>query len=1337
MTTRARRLALIFVVALGATAASRLYVRAGDFDLPGTQPVTSSFPASAKIQHEFVPPFGSGPAGLAPCSNCHAGGPGQPARPLSAWEGSMMAHAARDFLFYAQLDLVNADVPGMGDMCLRCHSPVGWLEGRSSDLTGRAFVQKDLFGVQCHACHRLVDPLLVSTDPGHMDVANILNGLNPAPPGPGVPPTFGNGMFVMDPKHTRRGPYSKAQMAGHGSEVVGEGLDWSAVNTMGTLHPAMGSAFHRSGNLCGTCHDVSNPKDCLPGFGAGQTQKCFPIERTWSEWRHSAFFARGEAGNCQSCHMSGPLNGVGFGAPCEGGADLGHLNDIHFHDLTGGNAFMPEVIKNIRTRYLSGGEPNLVTAIHALYPPAGASAADNLLTQVNPAALDQGVARVRRTLKRAAFVGVTGVTAGEVSVRVTNRTGHKLPTGYPEGRRMWLGARFLAADGGLVAESGRYQASTGSLFHDQNLDGAAGPKPYDVVRYTDAGGASLGIGRPTKVWEARLEQQSTGAEFHFALNDHVRMDNRIPPEGWNAAAYADNRASPVIPPLYVTNNWQSDYAPGAHHDDVNYPRPPGVDRVELTLQYQTASREYIEALDGAIPGAPTAGGYTRGSLLAEAWAQTGRSAPVTVRRVVRALEDADGDGLSDGWESSTGLGANPLNGANDDPDGDRLSNAQEFQAGSNPLDPNSPNPGAARRPVDLVLVLDTSGSMNDPAPGTTTPKLQTLKEAAVLLLETWREYASPDDRVGVVYFGTDAVPYGAPPLLKSFFGEVEAIKADIMGRSASGWTAMGAGTYLAIQGLGAFDPAAPRNRHIILFSNGMQNRSPMIVPFAEIPEFLVMQNQTGAENPEVTGPSNVTLPAPGWAGFPDAAGSLVRVHSVGIGVAPNSGGTAWHDLLRNLAVQQQGKHNFITRAAELEGVFLEDLVEALKSNTLAYVRHLEGTLAALGEQSFEFAVNRSASKFTLVVSWGGARGPAPVLELARPDGAVEDARPLSRDGAFYRLVSRHLDAFDDDPGQYGTWRLRARWPGAKPRGELTAAAAAQGPGLALRVHALLDDRELKYKFTVPAGRLRLGQPLRVSAHATEGGQALKLMDSVSVRLLAPGAAVGRELARSRHVLAAGAALDPDLGATPFARKLLAAFADPAFRARLAPRESSVALADDGANGDDAAGDGIFSRTLPAPTVPGHYELRFRMSGHTLSGAPFTREETHSVFVQVGLLDAARSRLVRVTHGGRAFVQLTPRDAAGNLLGPGYTSALLVRAGGAALPVEDLLDGSYRAPLPAGLAATQPVRVALDGRTFHDGPLSAAPLWQRLPWWLWLLLLALLLLAVLYVYLRRP
>ena len=41
-----------------------------------------------------------------------------------------------------------------------------------------------------------------------------------------------------------------------------------------------------------------------------------------------------------------------------------------------------------------------------------------------------------------------------LAIKVTNLTGHKLPTGYSEGRRMWLNVQVRDANGGLVFESG-------------------------------------------------------------------------------------------------------------------------------------------------------------------------------------------------------------------------------------------------------------------------------------------------------------------------------------------------------------------------------------------------------------------------------------------------------------------------------------------------------------------------------------------------------------------------------------------------------------------------------------------------------------------------------------------------------------------------------------------------------------------------------------------------------------------------------------------------------------------------------------------------------------------
>ncbi len=66
------------------------------------------------------------------------------------------------------------------------------------------------------------------------------------------------------------------------------------------LHPWLESPFHRKGDVCGTCHDVSSPvfvAGATPGdyvptpFNAphpdGNLRNMFPIERTFSEWKNT------------------------------------------------------------------------------------------------------------------------------------------------------------------------------------------------------------------------------------------------------------------------------------------------------------------------------------------------------------------------------------------------------------------------------------------------------------------------------------------------------------------------------------------------------------------------------------------------------------------------------------------------------------------------------------------------------------------------------------------------------------------------------------------------------------------------------------------------------------------------------------------------------------------------------------------------------------------------------------------------------------------------------------------------------------------------------------------
>ena len=478
-----------------------------DFDMPGSQPFEAGI---------LNPPEA--------CSPCH-GGYDEAVEPYYNWQGSMMAQASLDLLFEANMTIANQDAPDSGDICLRCHLPRGWLQGRSVPTDGSQMLVTDNSGVACDFCHRLVDPFY---DPGQSPAEDqaILAALsNP-------PSAFGTGMAVIDPTGARRGPFLDA--------------------TGG--HPILVSPFHREAALCGTCHDVSNPafeKDpngnYVPNaFDTPATDfsahTIAPVERTYSEWFHSDYntlegvYAPQFGGNqdyvatCQDCHMHDVTGqGCNFGSPPV-------RDDLPLHDITGGSTWFPSLLPT-------------------LYP-----------DEVNEAALQSGIARARYMLQNAAEMSLTQEDS-QLKVTITNNTGHKLPTGYPEGRRVWINVKFYNASMALVGESGGYDPNTGELSHD------AEAKIYDI---------EPGLDEVT----APLVGVDPGPSFHFALNNAVFKDNRIPPRGFTNAAYADFGGAHVA----------YSYPDGQYWDDTYYSVPPDATSAEVTLYYQSTSKEFVEFL---------------------------------------------------------------------------------------------------------------------------------------------------------------------------------------------------------------------------------------------------------------------------------------------------------------------------------------------------------------------------------------------------------------------------------------------------------------------------------------------------------------------------------------------------------------------------------------------------------------------------------------------------------------------------------------------------------------------------------------------------------------------
>lgn len=492
---------------------------------------------SLLIAEVFLPGMQAQEAGIEfakvqQCQLCHANTKNGAADPYLSWQSGLMSQAARDPVYLAALAIANQDVAGVGEYCIRCHAPRGWLEGRSTPADATALIREDRHGISCDFCHSLIDPISA-------EAKDLIEH---------IPPGYGNGMFVADPANVVRGPYDDARGA--------------------MPHHTKKSDYHASSQLCGPCHNVSNPLQAddvnmQPPYAYGH------IERTYSEWALSDFAKMGREGSCQSCHYPKVSEGgqaSRYGSP--------HRDYFVQHGPVGGSTWVQDAIWHL----------------------------NNEDKDVSREALDLGIARTKAFLKTAARLDLTRSSPEKIKVRITNLTGHKLPTGYPEGRRMWINIQCLNKELKLIKEIGRYGQTEGQL---------AG-KAVAVPTLLDPQATRVYESLPAlSEQQAKKYNKSPGPSFHFVLNDTIVKDNRIPPKGFNNAAFAEHHSEPV----------GAEYGDGQHWDDFELSLPAKCDEVKVRLLYQSVSWEYIKFL------VETNTTNDLGKQLYDAWRQTGHCEP--------------------------------------------------------------------------------------------------------------------------------------------------------------------------------------------------------------------------------------------------------------------------------------------------------------------------------------------------------------------------------------------------------------------------------------------------------------------------------------------------------------------------------------------------------------------------------------------------------------------------------------------------------------------------------------------------------------------------------------
>ena len=527
------------------------------------------------------------------------------------WLGSMMAYSIRDPSFFATLNVANQDfinflnslpgdpmdasttlgevlqdlklhreisrvngrlqpeelLPVTADFCLRCHAPVGWLEAHSEPPSDAfPFLQGQFWGAAF-----LEEPVSTPVDLSKHSEGEM----------EGISCDF---CHRANRDHRLQSLFDGSRRAaGNGGFFVSRTNPFGGPD--GVPRPVFD--FQEKADFCGACHDVTNPliktKTEVNGVVPDMLH---PLERTFTEWYWSAF--RQERQQCSNCHE-------------------------------------PMKFQGAQTWMLYPGMDRLWGNIDQKWVARGYN-----VSPVRTAAL-QKAARANRQFMAAKAASVAlvelppNVSPGQaltVKVQVTNLTGHKLPTGFVEGRQMWIHIRAVDGAGTLVFE-----------------DGVLNSAGY-LVRTPE-----------TKVYEQEVLAEGydflpPGDEhFRFVLANKIVKDNRIPPRGYNKAAYQADGAF-IIP----HDPKDTDYAPGQYWDVTPYTiqvpaAAVGPINITATLYYQTFNREYIEFLKshdqektqahgGRARNLPTTGQYghhkTWGAALFQLWEEAGKGPQVTV-----------------------------------------------------------------------------------------------------------------------------------------------------------------------------------------------------------------------------------------------------------------------------------------------------------------------------------------------------------------------------------------------------------------------------------------------------------------------------------------------------------------------------------------------------------------------------------------------------------------------------------------------------------------------------------------------------------------------------------
>ena len=563
--------------------------------------------------------------------------------------------------------------------------------------------------------------------------------------------------------------------------------------------------------------------------------------------------------------------------------------------------------------------------------------------------------------------------------------------------------------------------------------------------------------------------------------------------------------------------------------------------------------------------------------------------------------------------------------------------------------------------VDVVLVLDKSGSMSGSTLGTSPrPKREALADAVGDFVNVWGDLRAnesiadgvppPDDKLGLVFFDSDARQIDAVGVpawaglsgLMSFDATLQSqIAANIGAVPASGGTSLGDGLVAATGLLSAGGSFTSDNRAVILaMSDGQENTT------------LRVDVDNPANPTQVrTFPSGSAVKTP----LPNQADLSIYSVTVGTSTAVSP------DINEDIARATGGFYiNTEDDAEELRPFFLQLLQNFLQFNSYQTVRLAGGTASRAAPFTVEIPVTTTTASLSVNVLSDRRHGRLRLmLDPPGPGGAYSTVGNGS-----LRLNT----ALPDTAGnRSGVWTATVE--------ALTSPTTGASGSIPFSFVVITDDTGMRADFDVAEADYASGDDIVLHARLSEFEDPILNAGGGSVRALVvqPGQSIGTILAQHQASPANPPSGDP---LSPAEAELAALLQEnPKL---LLSQQNTITLYDDGqrSHGDATAGDGVYSARYTA-SVPGHYNFVLLAEGEGERTGRFARTQIETVHVRA-VPDFAQTSVAAAIDGNVLMLTLTPRTADGSFMTGFQNYFWFTTATGDVFKPVDRLDGTFAA-----------------------------------------------------------